>query len=164
MNLAFPNNKFDLVMSGGSTAFIDNKKKAIEEYARVTKPWGFVADINFFYREAPPKSLLNRLNELLGIDIMPWDISYWEDLYNSTGLEAYYVHTCPSKTATDEEVKSYCLAMSDKKSLSSESKKALASRLTEVMTLFNENNSLLDNGVFIYRKRPYPEQVSLFGN
>lgn len=164
MNLEFPDEYFDLVMSGGSTAFIDNKKRALDEYSRVTKPWGFIADINFFYRDKPSKLLLNKLNKLLGINIIPWDINYWKSVYISTGLEEYYIHTCPANTATDEEIKNYSRVMSDKKGLSNKSMEALATRLEAVMTLFNENNSLLDNGVFIYRKRPHPEQISLFGN
>lgn len=164
MKLDFPDESFDLVMSGGSTAFIDDKKRALDEYARVTKPWGFIADINFFYRERPSKLLLSELNKLLGINIIPWDINYWKALYSSAGLEEYYFYTCPAKTATGEEINSYSSIMSDKKGLSRDARKVLADRIAEIMTLFSENNSLLDNGVFIYRKRPKPEQVSLFGN
>lgn len=164
MKLDFPDESFDLVMSGGSTAFIDDKKRALDEYTRVAKQWGFIGDINFFYREKPSQLLLDELNKLLGINIVPWDINYWKDLYSSAGLEEYYVYTCPAKTATEEEIKRYGEAMSNKQGLSSAAKKVLETRITGIMTLFNKNNSLLSNGVFIYRKRPTPEQVSLFGN
>ncbi|MCL5795294.1 MAG: class I SAM-dependent methyltransferase, partial [Patescibacteria group bacterium] len=49
MKLPFKNNTFDLVMSGGSTVFVDNIENAIKEYKRVVKDWGFIGDINFFY-------------------------------------------------------------------------------------------------------------------
>lgn len=47
MYLPFAKEMFDVVISGRSTAFIENKERAIKEYARVLKPWGFIADINF---------------------------------------------------------------------------------------------------------------------
>ena len=53
MNLPFKNEVFDVVISGGSTAFINNKEKAKKEYKKVLKPWGFIADINFYYRKKP---------------------------------------------------------------------------------------------------------------
>jgi len=48
MNLPFRKEVFDVVVSGGSTAFIEDKIRVIQEYKRVLKQWGFIADINFF--------------------------------------------------------------------------------------------------------------------
>jgi ubiquinone/menaquinone biosynthesis C-methylase UbiE len=49
MRLPFQKETFNAVVSGGSTAFIDDKIKAIQEYKRVLKQWGFIGDINFFF-------------------------------------------------------------------------------------------------------------------
>lgn len=162
MSIPFKEATFDIAFSGGSTAFIDDKKKAIEEYARVVKPWGFVVDINFFYHKKPPTSLLKRLNDLLGIDIKPWNLAYWTDTYESTGLEPYYRYTEKVKLVTKKDVREYCRELSQEKEYSKEVEKAIFERLNKTMSLFNENHQYLSCGVFIYRKRPYKEQISLF--
>lgn len=163
MDLPFPDSNFDVVMSGGSTAFIDDKKRALQEYSRVTKPWGFVADINFYYKKHPPQILLDKINNLLDINIQPWDEKYWLSLYDQMGLEKYYVYTNSAQTATPEQVNRYCESMAKTKNLKPGAHKVLVSRLREVMLLFSKNNSYLNYGVFIYRNRPSPEQISLFG-
>lgn len=162
MNIPFKNEQFDVVFSGGSTAFIDDKKRAIEEYARVVKPWGFIIDINFYYHKKPPVSLLKKLNDLLSIDIKPWDLTYWVNIYESTGLEPYYRHTERVKLVNKKDIENYCRELSQEKEYSKNIEKAIFERLNNTMSLFNENHQYLSYGVFIYRKRPYKEQISLF--
>lgn len=160
--LPFQDNTFDVVFSGGSTVFIDNKERAIKEYKRVTKPWGFVADINFYYKKSPPKNLIDSLNSLMGIKIQQWNENYWLDLYRKCGLERYFVYKDNVKTATDHMIEKYCLTMADTTTLPAEARLVLHKRLISIMKLFNKNNKHLDYGIFIYRKRPIEEQISLF--
>lgn len=162
--LPFKKETFDVVISGGSTAFIDDKKKAIKEYSRVVKPWGFIADINFYYKIKPPAILINRLNTLMDINIKPWNLNYWLDLYKSCDLEVYSIYTNDVKVATSGEIKNYCREMTkNNKNLSKEAKEELLKRLVKIMRLFSENHKYLNYGVFILRKRPIKEQISLFG-
>jgi len=53
--------------------------------------------------------------------------------------------------------------MTRQKKLNKETKKELVKRLTNAMTLFNENHKYLAYAIFILRKRPIEEQISLFG-
>jgi len=161
--LPFKNNTFDVVISGGSTAFMDDKEKALKEYKRVLKPWGFIADINFFYKIRPPIKLIEKLNNLMNINIKPWDINYWLDIYNKCNLEKYFIYTNDVKQVKRERIKNYCLEMTRQKKLNKETKKELVKRLTNAMTLFNENHKYLAYAIFILRKRPIEEQISLFG-
>lgn len=162
-SLPFRNETFDVVISGGSTAFVKNKEKALEEYKRVIKPWGFVVDINFFYRVKPPQKLINKLNRLMGINIQPWDINYWLNLYDKCDLEKYLVYKNNVKQVSRKEIKKYCSVMVKPKNLSREAHKELIKRLVSIMELFNDNHRYLAYGVFILRKRPLKEQISLFG-
>ena len=164
MKIPFEKETFNVAFSGGSTAFIDDKQKAINEYTRVVKQWGFVIDINFFYRKTPPASLLNELNSLMGINIQPWDLNYWLDLYKNCGLEQYYLFTEKVKLVSKEQVKLYCKTLAKDKSYPSDVESAIYKRLTRIMTLFNKNHSYLSYGIFINRKRPDTEQISLFDN
>ena len=163
MNLPFQKEVFNVVVSGGSTAFINNKVKAIQEYKRVLKQWGFVADINFFYKTKPPTSLISRLNSILGIEIEPWDINYWINLYEQCGLEKYFVYTNHIKPVSRQAVENYCSVMANEKHLPQSIKLELKKRLVKIMAVFNENHKYLDYGIFIFRKRPDKEQISLFG-
>ncbi len=162
MNLPFKDATFDVAFSGGSTAFIDDKKRAIKEYSRVVRPWGFVVDINFYYHKTPPAALLKRLNNLLGIDIKPWNLKYWTSVYESAGLESYYRYAKKVKLVTKKDVRDYCRELSQEKVHSKDVEKAIFERLNKTMSLFNQNHQYLSYGVFIYRKRPYKEQISLF--
>lgn len=163
MSLPFLDETFDMTMSGGSTAFIDDKAAALNEYARVTKPWGFVADVNFYYKSSPPAHLLRELNESMGINIEPWEKEYWLNIYASCGLELYYTHYADVYVPTGEEVRTYCEQMTRDLFASDEAKSLVQHRLEKLMKLFAENHCYLAYGVFILRKRPAPEQVALFG-
>jgi len=163
MKLPFRKNTFDAVVSGGSTAFIPDKEKALSEYARVTKPWGFIGDINFFYRKAPPKRLLNRMNDAMGINIQPWDENYWLKMYRITGLEFYFFHKGEVTVPSGKEIRQYCDLMAGQIMATSRGRDLIKKRLSFLMSLFAENHKYLSYGVFVFRKRPQPEQVSLFG-
>jgi len=162
MKMPFKDKSFDVVFSGGSTAFIENKQRAVYEYTRVVKPWGFVIDINFFYNRKPPASLLNKLNSLLGITIKPWSLDYWIDLYKTCGLEQYYVFTDKVKIVEQKDIEQYCRAMAQQKKFPSKTEFAVYKKLSNAMKLFNENHRYLSYGVFVHRKRQVEEQISLF--
>lgn len=163
MNLPFQKETFDVVVSGGSTAFIDDKVKAIQEYKRVLKHWGFIADINFFYKVKPPVSLINQLNSILEIEIQPWDINYWINLYEHCDLEKYFIYTNHIKPVSRQSVENHCSVMASEKHLSQNNKSELKKKLIKIMAIFNENHKYLDYGIFIFRKRSEKEQISLFG-
>jgi ubiquinone/menaquinone biosynthesis C-methylase UbiE len=163
MTLLFPKETFDAVVSGGSTAFIDDKAKALQEYKRVLKQWGFLADINFFYKKNPPTSLLKKLNSILEIKIEPWDINYWVDLYEKAGLEKYFIRVGQIQPVSRQDVKNYCSVMANKRKLPKNVELELKEKLLKIMSVFNENHKYLGYGVFIFRKRPEKEQISLFG-
>ncbi len=162
--LEFDDNTFDLVMSGGSTAFIKDKQKAISEYLRVCKPYGFVADTCLFYVSTPPKRLLDEINEKIKINIQPWDEKYWIDLYGNSGLEIYYVHSSKMKSdPSEQEVMEYCKKMIINSAFTKDLHETAILKLYDYMILFNENHKYLGYNVLVCRKTPKNEQVALFG-
>lgn len=163
LKLPFKDNNFDLVMSGGSTIFVSNITKAIKEYKRVTKEWGFIGEINFFYHTSVPKKIIKEMNELMQINIQPWQKDFFINLYSNAGLESYYYSETKAKVATSEEIKQYCEEIIGRKKLDEKIERIIIKRLTKIMTLFNENQKYLSASVFILRKRPDQEQISLFG-
>lgn len=162
MKLPFQNNSFDLVLCGGSTAFVDNKALAIQEYKRVCQEYGFIADVNYFYRKIPPTNLIDRLNNLMGINIEPWGMEHWINLYESAGLERCYIGVGLSGFGTEEEVKQYCEYIARKKKLSKTLEEAIFRRFFDTIRLFNENHEYLSYGIFVYRKAPGVIEPYLF--
>lgn len=162
MRLPFEDDSFDLVLCGGSTAFIENKPLAIQEYKRVCREHGFISDINYFYREIPPRGLLERLNSLMGINIEPWGIEYWINLYESVGLERYYIGVGSSGFGTEEEVRQYCRYLAEREKLGKPLEEAIFRRLLDTVGLFNENHKYLSYGIFIYRKTTNEVEPYLF--
>lgn len=163
INLPFRDQLFDVVVSGGSTAFITDKEKALKEYGRVLRPWGFVADINFYYKTKPPLKIINNLNKLMNTSIKPWGIKYWLNAYEKIGFEQYFVYTNSVKRASRKEIESYCNKMIKQKNLTNPLGNVLRKKLISIMDLFNKNHEYLAYAIFILRKRPSKEQDSLFG-
>lgn len=159
--MPFPDNTFDLVVSGGSTAFIKDIPKAIKEYVRVVKPWGFIGDINFYYHTSPPTSLIKKLNELMEIKIRGWGIEYWENNYKKTNLEFFYTYKGIMKPVPRSKILNYVDYLLENKNWSEEVKKVAKKRLIDIYDLFNENHKYLGYCLFILRKRTF-EEFTLF--
>jgi ubiquinone/menaquinone biosynthesis C-methylase UbiE len=163
-NLKFKDNTFDSVMSGGSTAFMDEKEKVVEEYARVCKPYGFVGDVVLYYHKSPPKDLISKMNKAMNTSIKKWSKEDWISLYTNAGLELYYLHDAKMNvfpTATD--VKKYCEELVKQSTLDQKLHVVAIKKLYDYMILFNQNHQYLSYAVALFRKNPSREQVTLFG-
>ena len=155
---------FDLVMSGGSTAFMKDKEKVVSEYVRVCKPYGFVGDVFLYYHTDPPQQVIDAINAELGISIQKWGKDDWVSLYTDAGLEAYYAYDAKMPVhPTDEDVKKYCATMVDQNGLAGDQRQVALDKLYGYMRLFNENHKYLSYAVLLCRKVPEKEQISLFG-
>jgi ubiquinone/menaquinone biosynthesis C-methylase UbiE len=164
--LDFKDNSFDLVFSGGSTAFMKDPSKVVKEYKRVCKPYGFVGDMCMFYKNDPPMDLIKKINDLLKIEIKPWKKDYWVSLYTNEGLELYYdyTHDMPYDP-TNKDVEEYCKKMVEGgfKGYSEEIIKVAIEKFYGYMSLFNENHKYIAYSVLLFRKDERAEQVALFG-
>ena len=164
--LEFRTNSFDLVFSGGSTAFMQDPSQVVKEYKRVCKPYGFVGDTCMFYKKRPPLSLLKKINKELNIEIKPWDKKYWLSLYTNEDLELYYDYTDNMPYDPGEkEVLSYCETMVED-SFSDQSKEIIELAIKKFfgyMSLFNENHQYIAYSVLLFRKDVSKEQIALFG-
>ncbi|EMF0334093.1 methyltransferase domain-containing protein, partial [Enterococcus faecium] len=106
-DLPFEDNEFDLVICGGANTFINEKfrEKAVAEYRRVLKPYGFLSVTNLFYNQPVPKNILEDLKKVLGFEIKPWRRSYWLNLLNNSGMEIYHYDEIEMEAKTEERVK-----------------------------------------------------------
>lgn len=158
--LPFEDNSFDFVFSGGSTFFVDDILAAVKEYRRVTKPWSFVGEMNFFYDQAPPKTLVTKVEDVLGFPITVFEKDDWVKIYTAADLEIYDCLEGQIEEVPRERIVEYVNALLGKQS--DQVREASIERLTDIMEVFNENHRYLARGTFILRKRTIPEEPYLF--
>jgi ubiquinone/menaquinone biosynthesis C-methylase UbiE len=83
-NLPFEDSLFDAVITESVTAFPADKQKAVNEYARVTKPEGFVGlNESTWLKYPPPPEMVAWAGQDLGANINPLTSSEWAGLYHA---------------------------------------------------------------------------------
>lgn len=99
-DLPMADNTFTHVIAGGTFAFFDASKAALEEVARVLrKQQGKLCVSNFFYQSTPPDDVLDAVKQY--IDFRPrarWTKQWWRKYFSS------HFNLCKSKTTSLEPV------------------------------------------------------------
>lgn len=166
LEIEFPDNTFDLVVTGGATSFIDQKQKAIDEYYRVLKPWGFLSVTNLCYMEAPPAKIVNDVSDLLGVKINAWGPDEWMNVFSKQEkfeiyqLEKYKLFQREQKFITD-----YIDIFMGKEHMqlySENTKEAIKERWLKTISVFNENHKYLGFIMVLFRKSYIQEESELF--
>jgi ubiquinone/menaquinone biosynthesis C-methylase UbiE len=94
LDLPFEDNTFDAVIVESVTAFLEDKKKAVDEYRRVVKEGGYIGLNECTWIEKPPKEPLDYFNSfaaLGGEGVL--DEEGWRSLLEEAGLHDISVHT-----------------------------------------------------------------------
>jgi SAM-dependent methyltransferase len=163
-SINFPNGHFDVLVCGGATSFISNKKLAISEYSRVLKDFGKLGASQFYYRKTPPDALINKLNNVLGIKIEVWDRLYWEDLFESNGFEIYYKEEFEAPTVNIKRIEQYAEDVCKAKlsNLPKDQLDIAIDRTISIMSLFNDNHKYLGYSIMCMRKISRKSEYILF--
>jgi ubiquinone/menaquinone biosynthesis C-methylase UbiE len=92
--LPFDDNSFDAVITESVTAFPADKKMAVKEYVRVTKPGGYVGlNESTWLKVPPPPELLDWASKDLGANAKPLSSSEWKGLLEAAGLKDIYTRS-----------------------------------------------------------------------
>lgn len=98
-DLPFPDETFDAVITESVTAFPEDKALAVREYARVTKPGGYVGLNESTWLKFPvPPEVAAWASQDLGANVKPLTPEEWENLLLEAGLEDIFVRTSPITT------------------------------------------------------------------
>lgn len=91
-NLPFEDVLFDVVIGESVTAFPEDKKRAVSEYVRVTKPGGYVG-LNecTWIKASPPTELVEYLSRITGAKLETSD--GWKELLEGSGLREVVART-----------------------------------------------------------------------
>ena len=87
-NLPFEDNLFDAVLTESVTAFPADKQKAVSEYARVTKPGGYVGlNETAWLKVPPPPEVIAWAAQDVGASVKPLTPDEWVGLLDAAGLK-----------------------------------------------------------------------------
>lgn len=90
-DLPFEDGIFDAVISESMTAFPEDKQKAVSEYARVTKPGGYVGLNEVTWIKPPPPEMVEYLSRVMKGEFLTSD--GWKELLEGSGLTNIVVRT-----------------------------------------------------------------------
>lgn len=102
-DLPFEDNLFDAVITESVTAFPEDKQKTVNEYARVTKPGGFVGlNESLWLKLPPPPEVVAWAMQDIGANIKPLTPDAWKVLLEDAGLTEIMVKTYTINTQDEE--------------------------------------------------------------
>ena len=95
-DLPFEVNLFDAVITESVTAFPEDKQKAVNEYARVTKPGGYVGlNESTWLKAHPPPEMIAWAEQEVGACVQPQTPEKWRRLLETAGLQVVTLKTYP---------------------------------------------------------------------
>ena len=87
LDLPFEDDAFDAVITESVTVFPEDKERAISEYARVTKPGGYVGlNESTLLKTPPPPEVVAWASQDLGAQVKPLTSEGWVELLEGAGL------------------------------------------------------------------------------
>ena len=168
--LPFEDNSFDLVWCSNVISFIEKKNKAIEECLRVLKKGGTLVLIPIYYLRNPPKKIISKVSEAIGVEIKSWSKKYWIEMFEGIGeklkmpLELYFSKDFVYRDRK-EFIENYVNLILDKphlKNFSNDVKTELLKRYKYFIELFNENLKYSGFSILLFQKRNIKDEEELF--
>lgn len=92
-DLPFEDALFDVVLCESVATFIKDKQKVISEYARVTRPGGYVGMNEELWIETPPAELVERVRQIWDIKPDIPTLEGWKGFLENAGLRDIVMQT-----------------------------------------------------------------------
>lgn len=162
--LPYKDESFDVVLSGGALAFIDDQEAAVSEWIRTSRSGGLIATVEFFYREIPPDRLREEVGRAIGIEVPLYTLDYWKALFDQQTLHLYgeYVGEAEPRGADSVVRYSERLAKNLAGSWCPEARAALTKRLESDIRVFDENMRYLNYALLVYRRGDVNDEPLLY--
>lgn len=168
-SLPFQDASFDMVWASNVTSFIEDKKKAIEEYVRVLKPNGYLVFIPIYYVKEPPKELVESVGKAIGVDLPVFKKEDWVNIIfanssNSQGsLDLVYEQDYMYDDKMSELAQYVDHQMNKLKGTIDEALfNEVKGKYAEQMSLFNRNLGYAGYSVLVLQKNSIVEDQELF--
>jgi arsenite methyltransferase len=87
-DLPFDDGQFDIVITESVTCFPADKQRAVDEYARVTRPGGYIGLAeSTWLKVPPPPELIDWVSQDIGACVQPLTADEWAGLLQKAGLQ-----------------------------------------------------------------------------
>jgi ubiquinone/menaquinone biosynthesis C-methylase UbiE len=88
LDLAYPDNEFDVAVSQAMLILVRNKCKTIGEAKRVVKPGGYAGWLELSWKKQPPEEFMDAVSNVICAYCMTNVLTYekWEDLFRAGGF------------------------------------------------------------------------------
>ena len=101
-DLPFEDDLFDAVITESVTAFPEDKQRAVNEYARVTKPGGYVGlNESAWLKVPPPPEVVAWVSQDVGFNVQPLTSDAWVGLLEGAGLREIVARTYAINVRTE---------------------------------------------------------------
>ncbi len=101
-DIPFEDDLFDAVITESVTAFPEDKQKAVNEYARVTKPGGYVGlNESVWLKVPPPPEMVAWVSQDVGGNAEPLTSDAWVGLLEGAGLREITARTYEINVRTE---------------------------------------------------------------
>lgn len=103
-DLPFEDNLFNAAITESVTAFPEDKQKAVNEYARVVKPGGYVGlNESAWLKTPPPPEVVAWAQQDVGASVQPLTPDAWASLLQAAGLSEIVVKIYPVDTKVEAQ-------------------------------------------------------------
>jgi len=99
LELPFEADRFDVVLCESVLNFVEDRRQAIRECVRVTKPGGYVGLNETYWIEEPSPEIVARVQALVGTDVPT--AATWQALWEESGLRDRVVRLCQIDPRTE---------------------------------------------------------------
>jgi ubiquinone/menaquinone biosynthesis C-methylase UbiE len=154
-NLSFQDEMFDVVFCGNVTSLVSNRKKALDEYARVLKSGGLLAAVPMYYIKTPSEKLVQDVRDAIKVNITAHDKSYWMNFFENENFKVLSCDDFAFRLLGEKEVSEFCkqiLSRPHLQLLSASAKAALVEAYENQMQLFRINLSHMGYSVVTLMK------------
>ncbi|TKJ27554.1 MAG: hypothetical protein CEE40_13070 [Chloroflexi bacterium B3_Chlor] len=101
-DLPFEDDLFDAVITESVTAFPEDKQRAVNEYARVTKPGGYIGlNESTWLKVPPPPEVVAWASQEVGASVKPLTSDAWAGLLEGAALREVIVRTYEINTQNE---------------------------------------------------------------
>jgi len=149
-NVHFKDESFDVVISEGTTVFLD-KKRAMSEYVRVAIHGGYIGLNELSWRRKPSREIIERtFNDLQGV--RPLEFEEWRELLVDSGLKDVQLRTYKYKSTSWDIIGSLSLRALVKVGIEYLSNPGIRKWINRQETLFREQSDYWGYGLYVGRK------------
>jgi SAM-dependent methyltransferase len=99
LELPFEADRFDVVLCESVLNFVEDRRQAIRECVRVTKPGGYVGLNETYWIEEPSPEIVAQVQALVGTDVPT--AATWQALWEESGLRDRVVRPCQFDPLTE---------------------------------------------------------------